>query len=68
MLIFRFLINVCSYLREKEVWVPEAYACADPRFRLNLRIANETPWANLFCHNLFLCLTEKEVQEFSPDG
>jgi phosphoenolpyruvate carboxykinase (ATP) len=42
-----------SYLSAKEVWVRDAYACADPRYRLNIRVVNETPWANLFCHHLF---------------
>ena len=26
---------------------------------------NETPWANLFCHNLFLRPTEEELRSFT---
>ena len=46
--------KVVAYLGGKEVWVRDAYACADPKYRLNIRVVNETPWANLFCNDLFL--------------
>ncbi|HEY5408392.1 MAG TPA: phosphoenolpyruvate carboxykinase (ATP) [Ginsengibacter sp.] len=46
--------KVVQYLQEGEVWIRDGYACADPRYRLNLRVITETPWANLFCHNMFL--------------
>ncbi|NDC43088.1 MAG: phosphoenolpyruvate carboxykinase (ATP), partial [Chitinophagia bacterium] len=53
--------KVCAYLGGKEVWVRDAYACADPAYRLNIRVVNETPWANLFCNCLFLRPTEAEI-------
>lgn len=59
--------KVCSYLNGKEVWVRDAYACADPKFRLNIRVVNETPWANLFCNDLFLRPTEEEINTQNPD-
>src|SRR5690606_33726313 len=59
--------KVCAYLSDKEVWVRDAYACADPKYRLNIRIVNEHPWANLFCHNLFLRPTEDEIKTQDPD-
>lgn len=59
--------KVCAYLTDKEVWVRDAYACADPAYRLNIRVVNEHPWANLFCHNLFLRPTEAEIQSQEPD-
>jgi len=54
-----------SYLAEREVWVRDVHACADARFELTIRIVNETPWANLFCHNLFLRSDAHNV--LSPD-
>ena len=61
--VFDKLYNkVCAYMTGKEVWVRDAYACADPAFRLNIRVINETPWANLFCNNLFLRPTTKEIE------
>ena len=59
--------KVCNYLSGKELWVRDAYACADPAFRLNIRVINETPWANLFCNDLFLRPTAEEIQSQNPD-
>lgn len=59
--------EVCAYLNGKEVWVRDAYACADPKFRLNIRVVNEAPWANLFCNDLFLRPTASEIETQNPD-
>jgi len=59
--------KVCKYLDGKEVYVRDSYACADPKFRLNIRVVNETPWANLFCNDLFLRPTEQEIATQNPD-
>jgi phosphoenolpyruvate carboxykinase (ATP) len=51
----RLYDKVCSYLSaRKEIWVRDCYACAEERYRLNVRVITDTPWANLFCHHLFL--------------
>lgn len=66
--VFDNLYNkVCAYLQGEEVWVRDAYACADPKYRLNIRVVNETPWANLFCNDLFLRPTAEEVSTQNPD-
>lgn len=59
--------KVCAYMTGKEVWVRDAYACADPKYRLNIRVINETPWANLFCNDLFLRPTAQEIATQNPD-
>jgi phosphoenolpyruvate carboxykinase (ATP) len=56
-----------EYLEEKELWVRDCYACADPAYRLNIRVVNETPWANLFCYNMFLRPAEAELSNFKTD-
>lgn len=50
-----------------ELWVRDCYACADPRYRLNIRSINEKPWNNLFSYNMFLRPTEEELENFEPD-
>jgi phosphoenolpyruvate carboxykinase (ATP) len=50
-----------------EIWVRDCYACADPRYRLNVRVVNEKPWSNLFAYNMFLRPTEEELENFEPD-
>ncbi|MES2704238.1 MAG: phosphoenolpyruvate carboxykinase (ATP) [Bacteroidota bacterium] len=59
--------KVCAYMAGKEVWVRDAYACADPAYRLNIRVVNETPWANLFCNDLFLRPTTSEIETQNHD-
>lgn len=59
--------RVVAHLEGKQLWVRDAYACADPTYRLNIRVVNETPWANLFCNDLFLRPTEEEIKEFKPE-
>ncbi len=60
--------RITDYLNElPELWVRDCYACADPRYRLNIRVVNEKPWNNLFAYNMFLRPTEDELEKFQPD-
>jgi phosphoenolpyruvate carboxykinase (ATP) len=58
--------RVTAYLTGKEVYVRDSFACADPKYRLNIRVVTEYPWSNLFANNLFLRPTEDEILEFNP--
>jgi len=66
---FDIIFNkVSAYLEQlPEIWVRDCYACADPRFRLNIRITNEKPWNNLFAYNMFLRPTDEELEAFEPE-
>jgi phosphoenolpyruvate carboxykinase (ATP) len=65
---FDVLYNrMCAYLTGKEVYVRDAYACADPTYRLNIRVVTEFPWSNLFANNLFLRPTLDEILTFNPE-
>lgn len=60
--------KLLDYLGSKEeVWIRDAYACANPAYRLNIRVINENPWSNLFAHNMFLRPTENELENFEPE-
>jgi len=50
-----------------EVYVRDAYACANPNYRLNVRVYAEHPWQSMFVYNMFLRLTDNERATFSPD-
>ncbi len=50
-----------------EIWVRDCFACADPRYRLRIRLVNEKPSNNLFAYNMFLRPSEKELENFKPD-
>ncbi len=59
--------KITDYLSNKELYVRDAYACADPEYKLNIRVINEYPWSNMFAHNMFLRPTEKELVDFDPE-
>jgi len=59
--------KVTTYLSEKEVYVRDSYACADPQYQLNIRVINEYPWSNMFAYNMFLRPTATELEGFDPE-
>ena len=56
-----------AYLTDKDIYVRDAYACADESHRLNIRVVSEFPWSNMFCYNMFLRPTDAEIENFTPD-
>ena len=56
-----------SYLSGRDIYVRDAYACADDEFRMNIRVITELPWSNMFAYNMFLRPTQEEMGSFSPD-
>ncbi len=65
---FQLKEKMMNYLNSKEeLWVRDAYACADPNYRLNIRVINENPWSNLFAYNMFLRPAENELDNFKAD-
>jgi phosphoenolpyruvate carboxykinase (ATP) len=65
---FDLLYNrVCAYLSGKEVFVRDSYACADPTYRLNIRVVTEQAYHNIFANNLFLRPTKEEILNFDPE-
>ena len=59
--------RMLAYLGGKEIWLRDAYVCADSTYRLNIRVVNEYPWSNLFSYNLFLRPTAEEIKTFKHD-
>lgn len=59
--------KVTAYLSNKEIFVRDSFVCADTNYKLNVRAITETAWANLFCHNMFLRLTDEELLNFTPE-
>src|SRR6266851_6137111 len=46
--------DLTSWLANKELYVLDCFAGADPKYRLAIRVINEYAWHNLFARNLFL--------------
>lgn len=52
---FDALLNkVLDHYKGKELFTRNAYACADPNYRLNIKVVTESAYQNLFAKNLFL--------------
>src|SRR5690625_7712727 len=56
--------KVVEHLSGKEIYVRDAFACADDRYKVKIRSINEMPWANLFVHNMFIRPTQEELENF----
>jgi phosphoenolpyruvate carboxykinase (ATP) len=61
------LRKMVDFVAGHEVYVKDVYACADPRYRLKVRIVGELAWHSLFAHNLFIRPAREELTEFKPD-
>ena len=59
--------KIINYLSGKELYVRDAYACADQKYRMNIRVVNEYSWSNLFAHNMFLRPTKEELDSFTHE-
>ena len=61
------LSRVDGYLRDKEVFVLDAFAGADPQYRLPVRVVTQLAWHNLFARNLFIPAVGPGARNFSPE-
>ncbi|NAS12704.1 phosphoenolpyruvate carboxykinase (ATP) [Poritiphilus flavus] len=59
--------KVIAYLNDKELFVRDCYSCADPDYRMNIRVINEYPWSNLFVYNMFLRPDEEDLKDFEAE-
>jgi phosphoenolpyruvate carboxykinase (ATP) len=65
---FEMLYNeVAKYLSGKEVYVRDAYVCAHPEYRMNVRTVTEYPWSNYFVKNMFIGLEDHEIENFKEE-
>ena len=59
--------KVTDYLSGKELYVRDAYVCADDSYRMNIRIITEYSWSNMFALNMFLRPTSDEIDDFEAE-
>ncbi|KZD12292.1 phosphoenolpyruvate carboxykinase [Oceanibaculum pacificum] len=60
------LARVQAYLQNREIFVQDCYAGADPAFRLPIRVITESAWHNLFARNMFIQPKLDELPGFQP--
>ena len=58
--------RIISYLAERKTFVVDAWAGANPTYRLGVRVVAEYAWHALFARQLFLRAAERELDEFVP--
>jgi phosphoenolpyruvate carboxykinase (ATP) len=59
--------RVDVYLRDREVYVVDAFAGADPDYRVPVRIVTEHAWQSLFAQHLFIKPSPAEMRTIRPE-
>ena len=59
--------KVVNYLKKKEIYVRDVYACSLESFQLNIRAINEYPWSNHFVSNMFNEVKKDNIKSFIPE-
>ena len=54
----RILEMLRGYVQDRDLYVFDGYAGADPKYRLRVRVINENAWQNLFARNMFVRETD----------
>ncbi len=63
----RLHANICAYLDNRDVFVFDGFAGADPAYRQNIRVINEMACQNLFIRQLLLRPEAGELDGFIPN-
>jgi phosphoenolpyruvate carboxykinase (ATP) len=58
--------EVVEYLGDKDLFVRDMWAGADPKYRLGVRVITPSAWHNLFAYNMFRRPEPQELEEFEP--
>lgn len=59
--------KVVAYLQNREVFVFDGFAGADPKYTKSFRVVNELASQNLFIHQLLRRPTEEQLENFKED-
>src|SRR5947199_6271377 len=63
----QLLARMEEFVAAHDVYTQDVFACADPRYRLRVRVISELAWHSLFARNLFIRPTDAELMNFEPD-
>jgi len=58
--------RLMAYFQNKDVFVQDMFAGADPRYRLPIRVITEAAWHNLFARIMFVRAKPEELPEHVP--
>jgi phosphoenolpyruvate carboxykinase (ATP) len=59
--------RVHAYLRDQHVFIADAFAGADPAYRLPIRVVTTQAWHSLFARHLFIKPQPGDMERFAPE-
>lgn len=59
--------RICAYLQGRDLFIQDVFGGADPRYRIAVRVINETAWHNLFARTMFARTSPEDLAKFQPD-
>ncbi len=59
--------RLMAFLQDRELFVQDLFACADPRYRLPVRVITTTAWQSLFARDLFIRPTPEQLAGHRPE-
>lgn len=59
--------KMIDYLSDKNLYVKDLYAGADPDYRLNVRVVSQVAYHALFAHNMFIRPDKDELKNHDPE-
>jgi len=62
----RMFYRLLAYIQGKDLFIQDCAAGYDPKYRLPIRVVNESAWHNLFARNMFIQLSPDELRIHKP--
>ncbi len=59
--------EVVDYLDERDLYIRDMWAGADPQYRIGVRLVTSSAWHNLFAYNMFRRPDPGELRNMRPD-
>lgn len=59
--------RMTAYFQGRDVFVQDAYAAANPKYRLPIRVITENAWHSLFARNMFLRARVEDLPNHRPE-
>jgi phosphoenolpyruvate carboxykinase (ATP) len=56
-----------AYLQDRDLWVQDCWAGADPRYRLPVRVITVRAWHSLFARTMFILAKDEELKRHVPE-
>ncbi|MGE4219310.1 MAG: phosphoenolpyruvate carboxykinase [Alphaproteobacteria bacterium] len=59
--------QMLAYFQNRELYVQDVYAGADPAYRLRARIVTDSAWHSMFARNMFINPPAADLADFTPE-